>query len=187
VVAVADDAVVARTIDDINHEILRQRADSLAVEQSVVSEESRESVLLFSLGEEWYGLRIGHVREIYNEYSITPVPCVPSHIAGVINIRGEIVSVTDIKAMMGMGESGAKLEAGDEQAPVIVVAEEPVCTALIVDAIGDIVEIATGSVEAPLSVADKVMPEYVSGEFYTEGRLVALVNTAKVLTPVGGE
>jgi purine-binding chemotaxis protein CheW len=184
---VGDDEARVRTISDMNADILRQRADSLAVEHSEATEESRESVLLFSLGEEWYGLRIGHVREIYNEYSITPVPCVPSHIAGVINIRGEIVSVTDIKAMMGMGASGAKLEPGEEQAPVIVVAEEPVCTALIVDSIGDIVEIATGSVEAPLSVADKVTPEYVSGEFYTGGRLVALVSTAKVLTPVGGE
>lgn len=168
-------------------DVLKRRAASLALEQEEAGEESRESVLLFSLGDEWYGVRTGHVREIYNEYSLTPIPCVPNYIAGVINIRGEIVSVTDIKALIGMGASEAKLEPGDDQAPVIVVSDGPVCTALIVDAIGDIVEIASGSLEPSLAVGDKVTPEYVAGAFYTGGRLIALVNTAKVLTPVGGE
>ena len=61
------------------------------------------------------------------------------------------------------------------------------CTALMVDAIGDIVEIAHGLVEPPLAVADKVQADYVSGEFYTGGQLVALVSIGRILTPVGGD
>lgn len=171
----------------MSEDVLKRRAASLAVEETEAGDETRESLLLFSLGEEWYGVRTGQVRELYNEYLLTPVPCVPPYIAGVINIRGEIVSVTDLKSLMSMGASEAQLQPGDDQAPVIVIADGPVCTALIVDAIGDIVEIAEGSVESSLAVGDKVTPEYVSGAFYTGGRLIALVNTAKVLTPVGGE
>lgn len=173
----------ARSLTD---EILRKRAESLAVEQVEAAEESRESVLLFSLGDEWYGVRIARVREIYNDYVVTPVPCVPDYIAGVINIRGEIVSVTDLKCMMGMGRSDVAI-VGDEQAPVIVIADEGVCTALMVDAIGDIVEIAAGSVEPPLSLGDRAQSEYIAGGFYTGGRLVALVSTTRILTPIGGD
>lgn len=180
------DARAAR-LQTMSEDVLKRRAASLAVEEAEAGDETRESLLLFSLGEEWYGVRTGHVRELYNEYLLTPIPCVPSYVAGVINIRGEIVSVTDLKSLMGMGASEAQLQPGDDQAPVIVIADGPVCTALIVDSIGDIVEIAAGSVEASLAVGDKVTPEYVAGAFYTGGRLVALVNTAKVLTPVGGE
>lgn len=171
----------------MDDDVLRSRAASLAVEQVQAGDETRESLLLFSLGEEWYAVRTAHVRELYNEYLLTPIPCLPPYIAGVINIRGEIVSVTDLKSLMGMGASEAQLRPGDDQSPVIVVAEGPVCTALIVDTIGDIVEIVAGSVEPSLAVGEKGSPEYVSGAFYAGGRLVAVVNTAKVLTPVGGE
>ena len=96
----------------LDHDILRQRAESLAAEQVETAEESRDDVLLFSLGEEWYGVRIGQVREIYNEYAITPIPCVPDFIVGVINIRGEIVSVTDLSKLMGAGATVAPDERG---------------------------------------------------------------------------
>lgn len=176
----------AAAIKSMNDDVLRRRAASLAIEQMEVSEESRESVLLFALGEEWYGVRIGQVREIYNEYRVTPIPCVPEFITGVINIRGEIVSVTDLKFMMGAGHTESST-ASDEQSPVIVVAEQDVCTALMVDAIGDIVEIAADAIEPSLSFSDKSGSEYVAGQFYTGGRLIALVHIGKVLTPVGGE
>lgn len=175
-----------RDMGGMKDDILRQRADSLAAEQTETVHENREDVLLFSLGEESYGVRIGQVREIYNEYAITPIPCVPDFIVGVINIRGEIVSVTDLSKLIGAGGAAAPASEGEQQ-PVVVVAEGPVCTALMVDAIGAIVQMASGAVEPPLAVADKVQSDYVSGEFYTGGQLVALVSIGRILTPVGGD
>jgi len=183
---VSDPGDLRRSTGGMLDDILRQRAESLAAEQAQSADEMHDDVLLFSLGEESYGVRIGQVREIYNEYAITPIPCVPDFIVGVINIRGEIVSVTDLSKLMGAG-GAVEPESEGEQPPVIVVAEGPVCTALMVDAIGAIVQIARGAVEPPLAVADKVQSEYVAGEFYTGGQLVALVGIGRILTPVGGE
>jgi purine-binding chemotaxis protein CheW len=112
------------------------------------------------------------------------VPCVPDYILGVVNIRGEIVSVTDLRAMIGLTGGQPEHEPG-EALPVIVVQDAGVCTALTVDRIGDIIDIAADGVEAPLAVTDKVQSESISGAFYTGGRLVAIVNVAKVLAPVG--
>jgi purine-binding chemotaxis protein CheW len=163
-------------------EILRRRAETLAVEQTEQVDEKRVGVLCFALGEEWYGVRVSQVREIYNEYVVTSIPCVPDYITGVVNIRGEIVSVTDLRSMMGLGRTGEG--ATDEQPPLIVIADETVCTALVVDAIGDIAEIATDSIEPPLAILDRAQADYISGTFYVAGRLVALVNLPRVLTPI---
>lgn len=166
----------------VHDEILRQRAESLALEQTEQADEQRSGILLFALGDEWYGVRIAQVREIYNEYVITPIPCVPDYINGVINIRGEIVSVTDMRAMMGLGRTEAV--GGDGQLPVIVVCDETVCTALVVDAIGDIAEVSAEAMESPLSISDRAQADFVAGTFYVAGRLVALVNLTRVLAPV---
>lgn len=171
--------VIATALTD---EILRQRAESLALEQSEEVEESRHGILLFALGEEWYGVDIAHVREIYNEYVVTRIPCVPGYVTGVINIRGEIVSVTDLRAMMGRGRTEAAWS--HEQLPVIVVCDDTVCTALVVDSIGDIAEVASEGIEPPLAVLDRAQADYVAGTFYVAGRLVALVNLTRVLAPI---
>lgn len=172
--------------DGVN-EILRRRAESLATEHFEAADEQREDVLLFALGEETYGVRIANVREICNEYTVTPIPCVPDFILGVISIRGETVSLTDLARLLGTGTGGIHLTGDGELPPVIVVAEGRSCTALVVDSIGSIVEITAGGIEPPLAVADKVQSDFISGGFYESGSLVALVNTGKVLTPVGGE
>jgi purine-binding chemotaxis protein CheW len=167
---------------DATQEVLRRRAESLALEQVEQEDEERTGLLLFSLGEEWYGVRIAEVREIHGEYSITPIPCAPDYIVGVVNIRGEIVSVTDLRVMMGVRRPEATV--GLQQAPVIVVSDSTVCTALVVDAIGDIVDIPEDAVEPPLAVSDRAQADYISGTVYSGGRLVALVNLSRVLAPV---
>jgi purine-binding chemotaxis protein CheW len=166
----------------MQEEILQRRAESLAVEQTEQVDDQRVGVLLFALGDEWYGVRVSQVREIYNEYVVTAIPCVPDYITGVVNIRGEIVSVTDLRAMMGLGTTG--MEASHEQPPLIVIADETVCTALMVDGIGDIAEIAADSIEPPLAILDRAQADYIAGTFYVAGRLVALVNLPRVLTPI---
>ena len=176
---------VSPSLDALNEEILRQRAESLAIEEVERAQEERVGVLLFGLGDEWYGVRITNVREIYNEYVVTPVPCVPNYILGVINIRGEIVSVTDLRSMIGLSARQEESDIDQEVLPVIVVEDGGVCTALTVDRIGDIIDIASDGVEAPLAVTDKVQSESISGAFYTGGQLVAIVNVSKVLAPVG--
>jgi purine-binding chemotaxis protein CheW len=163
-------------------EILRRRAESLAVEQSEQADEQRAGILLFAFGDEWYGVRIAQVREIVNDYVIAQVPCVPEYVLGVINIRGEIVSVTDLRAMMGLGRW--EPPAADVPAPVIVVCDDTVCTALVVDAIGDIAEVAADSIEPPLAISDRAQADFVAGTFYVAGRLVALVNLMRVVAPI---
>ena len=134
------------------------------------------ALLLFRLGVEWYAVRVGDVREIYQEYEVTPVPCVPEFIQGVVNIRGEILSVTDLAKIMGLGSAMAE----GVQPPAIVVNNQEVATAMVVDEIGDIIELPQGGIEAPVSIIDRTQAEFVSGSVYVDGTLVGVVNVDRV-------
>lgn len=165
-------------------EVLRQRAESLAqVQEEEVTADST-SLLLFRLGEEWYAFPIEGVREIYNDYVITRVPRVPEFILGVVNVRGEIVSVTDLGTLLRVPSRTDHV--GADQAPsAIIVANEQCVTAIVVDEIGDIVEIPRGSIEPALSTLAKVQAEFVAGSVYLDERLIGIVNLDKVLEPIG--
>ena len=142
----ADEIVDAEgSLEGTASEVLRRRAESLSHESE--SEEASDTIgiLLFRQSEEWYSVRVEDVREIYQEYVITPVPCVPDFILGVVNIRGEILSITDIAKLMQLGE----VDSDDEIPPAIVVQNDDCATAMVVDEIGDIVDISTCWPPAP--------------------------------------
>jgi len=162
-------------------DVLRQRAESLA--QESVEEVKRDSVglLLFRLDEEWYSVKLQDVREIYREQKIAPIPCTPPAILGVVNIRGEIISVTDISRLLGLGRFAAALDL----APAIVIHDREVTTAIVVEEIGDIVEVPLESIEPPLSTIDKVGAQLIIGSLHLEGRMVGIINASSILEPIG--
>ncbi|MDH4139859.1 MAG: chemotaxis protein CheW [Coriobacteriia bacterium] len=162
-------------------EILRRRAASLA--QEAESEEATDmmGILLFRLAEEWYAVRVEDVREIYQEYLVTPIPCVPDFIHGVVNIRGEIISVTDIAMVMRLG----RVSTETDMPPAIVIQNDECATAIVVDEIGDIADVPAGGIEPPLSTIDKVQAEFIAGSLHVDSKLVGLLNIERVLQPIG--
>ena len=163
-----------------NETLLQRRAEALAAEVEEEQAEETVSVLLFRLGDEWYALEVECVHEIYTEYVVTPLPCLPEFVLGVVNIRGEIISVTDLGQLMRSG--GA--EASGPQAPAVVIGNDVCCTALVVDEIGDIADVPVASLEPPLSVIDRHHAEFVAGAAEIDGRMVGLLNVDRILTPV---
>lgn len=165
-------------------EVLRRRAESLAQSQDEEASRETRALLLFRLGEEWYAFPIEGVREIYNEYVITRIPRVPEFILGVVNVRGEIVSVTDLGTMIRV-PSRTQRDSEDDLPSAIIVANDACVTAVVIDEIGDIVEISRDAVEPALSTLDKTQAEYVAGSVYIDDRLIGIVNLDKVLEPIG--
>lgn len=171
-----------RTLRETAEEVLGRRAASLAVESVDEEYSDRISLLLFRIGDEWYAVKVADVREIFQEYEITPIPCVPDFVLGVVNVRGEILSVTDPARLMRIGT----VNLGDvEQAPAIVVKNEDVATAMVVDEIGDIAEVPNDAIEPPVSIIDRGQAEFISGSAFVEGIMVGLISIDRVLEPVG--
>lgn len=172
---------VLAELSDLDARVLAERAESLAQEGVEEPPDEITSVMLFRLGEEWYAVRVEQVREIFSGYVITPVPCTADQILGVMSIRGDIISVTDIRRLLHLPGTGLDMEV-----PVIVVYDGKCASALTVDEIGDILEVAQDDIQPPLAVLEKSQAEYITGSIYTNGTLVALVNLDRVLAPVGG-
>ena len=86
--------------------ILSARARSLAQQPEKMQEDEHIEIVEFLLANEKYGIQSIHVREIYPLKELTPVPCTPRFVAGIINVRGKILSVIDLKKFFGLPEKG---------------------------------------------------------------------------------
>lgn len=169
------------SLTETAEEILKRRADSLAVESEDEEFSDRLSLLLFRIGEEWYAVNVGDVREIFQEYDVTPVPCVPDFVLGVVNVRGEILSVTDPARMMRLGSIDTDTPVPP---PAIVIVHGDVATAMVVDEIGDIAEVPQGAIEPPVSIIDRTQAEFVAGSVHVDKNMVGLLHVERVLEPV---
>lgn len=162
-------------------EILTKRAESLSKETLEEEVSDRLSLLLFRIGEEWYCVRVGDVREIFQEYEITRVPCVPNYVLGVVNVRGEILSVTDPSTLMGLGSITGIT---GENPPAIVIVNDEVATAVVVDEIGDIAEVPSEAMEPPVSIIDRAQAEFIAASVHVGGTMVGLISIERMLEPI---
>lgn len=170
-----------RSLADKAEEILQRRADSLARETEEEEASHRLALLLFRLSDEWYAVRVSDVREIFQEYEITTIPCVPDSVLGVVNVRGEILSVSDPARLMRLGFVDMT---GEVMPPAIVVSSGDVVTALVVDEIGDIAEVPNDAIEPAISIIDRAQAEYIAGSVHVEGSMVGLISIDRMLEPV---
>lgn len=176
--SVADTLRAPSLLDPEVERILRERAASLAESVTEEAEADKLQLVLFSLKDEWYAVEVDSIREIKRECAITPVPGTPDYVAGVINLRGEILSVTDLATLLGSAESP------DEPALVICQLTD-VTTALLVDAVADIVDVPRAAVEPPLATLERLRAEHVVGQVALGDRLVTILNLNQVVTPIG--
>jgi purine-binding chemotaxis protein CheW len=119
--------------------------------------------LTFALGNEEYGLEILKVREIIGMMEITGVPRAPAYVKGVINLRGQVISVVDLRAKFGMDAV-----ARTEQTCIIVVeiavdGGRKLSTGIIVDRVSEVLDVAAASIEPPPNFGASVDTAFILG------------------------
>lgn len=100
--------------------------------------------LIFSVNTESYGVKIEHVTEIVGVQKIIQVPDVPSYVKGVINLRGSVIPVIDIRMRFNMA-----VRAYDDRTVIIVLEHQNIKTGLIVDGVNDVTEISSEEISSP--------------------------------------
>lgn len=120
----------------------------------------------FWLGPALYGVEVQRVREVLREQDITPVPLAPPTVAGLINLRGQVVTAVDLRERLAPGgERGA-----ESMLVVVLVGGEPV--ALLVDRIGGVVDVCDEQFEPPPDTLVGAMRELISGAYKMDGHLL---------------
>ncbi|MBC2594991.1 chemotaxis protein CheW [Ruficoccus amylovorans] len=120
--------------------------------------------LTFNLGSESYGISVLKVREIIQMQKVTRVPCVPEYVKGVINLRGKVIPVVDLRLKFDFGETEVS-----KHTCIIVVAivrsdGSDALTGLIVDAVEEVLHIEAGQIENTPGFSDSsISMEYIDG------------------------
>ncbi len=136
--------------------------------------------LTFQLGGEMYAVGILRIKEIIEYGALTAVPMMPSFIRGVINLRGSVVPVVDLRARFGAGPTPI----GRRTCIVIVEIEadgESQVVGVLVDAVHEVLDIADADIEPAPSFGTQIRPDFVAGMGKVAGNFVILLDLARVL------
>jgi purine-binding chemotaxis protein CheW len=133
-------------------------------------------VVGFRIGTETFGLPIGQVREIVRVPDITSVPNSPEHVEGVINLRGKIVPVVDLRKRFK-----EKNITSDRKNRVVVAEVDERLVGLLVNSATEVMRIPPSEIEAPNDLFQDSSVDYVTGVAKLKGRLVILLDLVKVL------
>ena len=144
--------------------------------RSAVREATRE-VLVFVLGKEEYGVDVLKVQEIRGYEKVTPMPGAPAYLKGVVNLRGIIVPMIDLRVKFGMAEPSY-----DSLTVVIVLRIAGRVIGIVVDAVSDVARLAPGDIKAAPMLGAVVDSSFISGLATLNDRMVLLLDIEKFLS-----
>ena len=134
-------------------------------------------LVTFRLEKEEFGVDIQKVQEINRVNAITRVPNTPAFVEGVINLRGRIVPIVDLRKRLGF-----KHGCYGKMARVIIAELEGMEVGFIVDSVSEVLRISGGAIEPPPSLAAGIESEYILGVGRVDDRLVILLELKKIFT-----
>lgn len=132
--------------------------------------------VVFKLNQEYYGLPIEKVIAIEKIGEITRIPNAPDYIKGVINLRGEVIPVVNLKRKLNIGDNELNMNSR-----IIVVNEDEMVVGLVVDFSSEVLEIDREDIDKPPETKDNQLIEYISGIGKTSDRLIILLDLLKIL------
>ncbi len=157
--------------EELLEEIEKQKQD----EKKSADEENVSLVILY-LNNEWYGIKIENVAEIIKLVTIVPLPQVPEYILGVINLRGEILPVIDLRKLFSISISPFSKETR-----ILIVKILNVKIGLVVDGVTEVLEIPISKLDLPLNTLDRIKSQYIYGEIKVDDRFLAVINLENII------
>ncbi len=131
----------------------------------------------FKMGQEEFGVDILLVREINRMVEITQVPKSPEYVEGIINLRGRVIPIVNLRLRMGMPKKEE-----DKHTRIVVVELEDQLIGFVVDAVSEVLRIPRNITEPPPETATGMDAEFITGIAKMEDRLLILLNLNRILS-----
>jgi len=132
-------------------------------------------LVTFGLANESYAFDMKFLKKIQWAEGITPVPGLPSHILGIINLRGDIISVVDFKALLGIPLPSVP------KPSIMVTGWGGVDIGFLVDSVDEIVDLPMKSIDPPMITFEKEYSAFIDGEARLNDRLLVVLNYQKIM------
>ncbi len=157
----------------------QQKLDSVAGQTAKREGEAVFHLVTFNLLREEFGIEIGSVQEIIRATDITPVPGAPSHVRGVINLRGKIIPVVDLRKRLALPVA----DASDAQR-IIVVELGAKRIGMLVDSVSQVIKVPAGVVEEIPEEATGIDENYIKGVGKLDNHLIIILDLNRSLIDI---
>ena len=148
--------------------------DKIAVEEDILQ------LVSFQLLDEPFAINVAYVQEIIRIQAITDVPHAAGHILGVINLRGQIIPVIDLKVKFGLERNE-----NTGATRIVVVNVNSTVVGMVVDSVSEVIRLDSGSVEPPSPVISSIDSDYLQGVGKQGEKMIMLLDIEKILSAGG--
>jgi purine-binding chemotaxis protein CheW len=149
-------------------------------EVDVKKDQANDEVLqwvTFQLEEETYGINVMQVREVLRYSEIAPVPGAPDYVLGIINLRGNVVTVIDTRSRFGLMQGDIS-----DNTRIIVIESERQVIGILVDSVAEVVYLRSSEIDTTPSVGTDESAKFIQGVSNRDGKLLILVDLNKLLS-----
>jgi purine-binding chemotaxis protein CheW len=145
--------------------------------QSQSAEDPILQYVTFQLDHETYGINVMQIQEVLRYTEIAPVPGAPDYVLGIINLRGNVVTVIDTRKRFGLAES----EVSDNTRIVVIEVDNQV-VGILVDSVAEVVYIRQSEMETAPNVGNEESAKFIQGVCNKNGELIILVEFEKMMS-----
>ena len=142
---------------------------------------SSQQYVTFSLGEELFGVEVTRAREILSVTPVTKVPQTPEYLLGVINLRGQVVPVVDMRLKLGLPVT----EVTEDTCVIVVEVQidgESIIVGALADAVREVLEIRSDQIEPPPRLGTRLKTEFITGMGKVNEQFLILLNIDRVFS-----
>lgn len=132
----------------------------------------------FRLADEIYGINVMQVQEVLRMTEIAPVPGAPSSVIGIINLRGNVVTVVDTRELFGLMREDVT-----DQTRIMIVECNKVIVGLLVDSVAEVVNIQNTDIDSAPNIGNEENSKYIQGVYSKNGEILILVDLNRLLSP----
>lgn len=151
--------------------------------QEKIAEEDALQVVVFRVGEDYLSCPISQVREIIQLEEVTPVPSTPPKVRGILNRRGEIITILDLPKVLNLG-----LDLNERDSQLMILYSENENIGIMVSEVTEIPTVNAENIEEPSHALETPVNEkYLEGILKEEGKLILLTDLLELVSSIAGE
>ncbi len=165
-----------RELSDSDRAVFQKRARQILSAEETYDASGHIALGIVQINGEYFGVELGDVMEFAEIRQVTPIPCCPPHIVGCMNLRGNILTLVDIRSVLGMSAGG-----GMKASKVMVLSEGDLNMGAIIEDIYDVVYVRESEITEVPAALKTATREFLRGAFPYMERVSGIINIKKII------